>query len=108
MEVQKHLATVSGDIEHNLLKPLFIQDQRAFIGLSDVGTPNSGFRWVNGEVGPSDVMGRRSAETGTYFTGSALDNTQNEHCVVMNSQGDWDTANCDHDQYFICEHSFNV
>jgi len=103
-----HLATVSGDTEHNFLKSLFIQDQKAFIGLSDVGATNTGFRWVNGEVGPSDVMGRRSAETGSYFTGGALDNTQNEHCVVMNSQGDWDTANCDHDQYFVCEHGFNV
>ena len=107
-----HLVTINNDAEHTLTKPLFLPHQSAFIGLSDVGASSAtGFRWVNGEVGPSDVMGRRSSETGSYYD-TQVNNAHrirgSDHCVAMTGAGAWDLVNCDTPQYFMCEHHFHM
>jgi hypothetical protein len=107
-----HLVTINNDAEHTLAKPLLSTHQSAFIGLSDVGASNAtGFRWVNGEVGPSDVMGRRSSETGSYYD-TQVNNANrirgSDHCVAMTAAGAWDLVNCDIPHYFMCEHHFHM
>ena len=93
-------------------RPSFAQDEYGKIAtraprvstgmLTDVGS--SEFGWINGEA----LLAKRSAETGSFFTGATKDNTRNEHCVVLTSTGAWDLVDCDVPHYFMCEHKFKM
>jgi len=101
-----HLATVSSRSENDLLKGLLITGEAAYIGLSDAGALTS-FRWINGEFGPYEGVGTIAVEHGTYYHGGGRqDNTHTKHCVVMTHDGSWNLADCDHSEFFVCEHRF--
>jgi len=97
-----HLVTVNGDLEHDFVKPLLLSNQSVFMGLTDVGSTE--FGWSNGEV----LLGGRTAETGSFFSGVANATTRNEHCVTLSSKGAWDLVDCDVPHYFMCEHRFKI
>lgn len=104
------LVTVGNDVENTHVRDLLRSEQEspqhALIGLSDVGAKNH-FRWVaaeNSMSGSSIMYNRLEMEPGSgYYGAAAPDNAHTKHCAVIGHLGKWFLADCNTNNYFICE-----